>query len=175
MVRFARIVTGLVTLTIVLWGGVLYMQSFMPWWIPVGVGCAVAIATASFGPRLWQLWLGVSSRWIQVLIHFVIAGGIGAFAVVGANYYGAPASSARDVKAVVVGKHIEKRDKYRTTRRNCRIKTGEYNVYYLDLVLPDSVATQRQVSLGEYNKAKKGGVYHLPMRDGLFGYQIIRR
>lgn len=173
-IRFARIVTGVLAAVVLLWGGGLYTISFIPWWVTVAIGAALAIATAVPGMKLWRVWLGVEKTWKLAVIHFVVAGGIGAFALIGGNYYGAPEESARDVGATVIGKHSEKRDRYRTLRHGRRIKTGEYYVYYVDLMTPDSLKTERLVSLKEYNKAKVGGRYHLSMRDGLFGYPIIR-
>ncbi len=172
--KTARILTAILTLIIAMWAGGLFMISFMPWWIPVAIGAAVVIATYIPGVKLWQSWLALDRRWVAGLVQLVVAGSIGAFAVIGANYYGAPASSARDVKAVVTGKYTKMRAKYSRGGRNRRIKTGEYPVYYIVLQLPDSLVTRRQVSAGEYTKVKRGNVRHIAMRDGLLGYPVMR-
>lgn len=115
--RFARIATGVLTVLLLLWSGGLYTLSFMPWWIPVLIGIAFAVVTISAGMKMWRSVLNVNGRIALILIHVLVAGSIGAFAVVGGNYYGAPESSARDVDAIVIGKHSEKRNRYRTLRR----------------------------------------------------------
>ena len=169
-----RIITALFTVIIAMWAGGLFMISFMPWWIPVAIGVAVVIGTYITGVKMWQSWLGIDRRWVAGLVQLAVAWSIGAFAVVGINYYGAPVSSARDVEAVVIGKYTKMRDKYSRGGRNRRIKTGEYPVYYITLQLPDSLVTHWQVSDGEYTKTKKGSVRHIGMRDGLLGYPVMR-
>lgn len=171
--RFARIATGVLTVLLLLWSGGLYTLSFMPWWIPVLIGIAFAVVTISAGMKMWRSVLNVNGRIALILIHVLVAGSIGAFAVVGGNYYGAPESSARDVDAIVIGKHSEKRNRYRTLRRR-RVKTGEYQAYYVDLLLPDSLYTKRQINVGEYTKIRMGQVRHIGMRDGFWGYPVIR-
>ena len=173
-IKTARILVGVFTVIIAVWAAGLFMASFMPWWIPVAIGVSVFIASYIPGEKLWKSWLGLDRRWMAGLVHLVVAGSIGAFAVIGANYYGASPSSARKVKAVVTGKYTKMRPKYSRGGRNRRIKTGEYPVYYLILQLPDSLVTHRQVSAGEYAKVKHGAVRRIGMRDGMLGYPVMR-
>ncbi len=154
----------LVALGLYGWSASIYSDTLMPVWIPVGVALAVAGITAPFYALSWRRIVPWDSRVLNVLWHCLVACSVGAFIVMGGNYYGARDDTEYTETVVVVGRSQEKHDTYRRVGRNRHVKSGTRTDYKISVMYPDSVVKKWPVSLTKYNRIRKGASFSVTMR-----------
>ena len=167
------IVLALAALMLYGWSLWLYSDSIMPVWMPIAGGVIVGGATASFYANTWARLLRIRYKVVCVLWHLFLFGAVGAFVVLGGNYYGASTASDYTDTITIVNRYSEKRDTYRSVGRNRRVKSGTRTDYKVTVQLPDSISRNWTITLSRYNKVRVGQTYQVTMRRGLLGYPVI--
>lgn len=167
-----RCAAGAACLFLYVWGYVIYEHTLVGWWLPAA-GAVVLILFTGGAARMWSAVTGTADRTMNLVCHVFAVGAIGWFALLGGNYFGAGAATARDAEVTVAERIAVTRNKY--IRRGRRMmKSGTYKVYYLRLTFEDGRTKKVPVSLAQYNRARTGGSMNFRTRKGRFGFTVLR-
>ena len=168
-----RCAAGAACLFLYVWGYVIYEHTLVGWWLPAAGAAVLVLFTSGVAPRMWAAVTCSGDRSVNLVCHAFAVGAIGWFALLGGNYFGADAASARDTEVTVAERIAVTRSKY--NRRGRRMmKSGTYKVYYLRLTFDDGRTKKVPVSLAQYNRARTGGRMSFHARKGLLGFTVLR-
>ena len=153
---------------------VVYEDTLVDWWIPVGVVLIVVIATIPFY-KGW-IWLTtMDDKVINCCCHLVCVGAISCVLFLGGNYWFADSASAHEDDLMVQNKYIETHKKSRRVGRHRYVPDGVRKEYYLQVTFENGNVETLHVSPSTYNKTKTGRSKILTLQKGLFGLPVITK
>ena len=158
------------------------MTLVKPGWI-IGASVVFAAVTAMVLWRKWRMITGSSNVIINVICHLVAATGLFMAFILGVNYFGRDASDSVTVRGEVVKVYSETRHRMKRVARNRYTRGEPYQVYFMDVRLPDGRECKRSISLQRYNRFARSNYRHRESRDsvelhltkGALGMTIIER
>lgn len=162
------IIYALLCIGIYVWGLILYMRTFVQWWMPVAFGIVAALV-------LWfpwrSKWKFIQSRIGAFCAHlalFAIVFGTGILAL---NYYSADSSKLHTETGVVTSKYSEL---HKPTRRAGRrvLHSKPYTDYYLRIQLENGLYKDFKVTRTRYNRTRTGSNVTLNISPGALGYPV---
>ena len=144
---------------------VVYEDTLVDWWIPVGVVLIVG----------W-IWLTtMDDKVINCCCHLVCVGAISCVLFLGGNYWFADSASAHEEEVMVQNKYIETHKKSRRVGRHRYVPDGVRKEYYLQVTFENGNVETLHVSPSTYNKTKTGRSKILTLQKGLFGLPVITK
>lgn len=171
--RVVLLLLALAAVVLYAWCMWIYADTLMPLWIPIASAAVIAGVTALFYVDSLNCIVPGKSRMLNVLWHVFLMGAVGAFIVLGGNYYGAMKNTEYTDTVTVVNRFTETHDTYRRIGRHHRVKNGTRTDYKIIIMCPHDISRKRPVSIEKYNKVKVGDTYSVTMRRGLLGYPVM--
>lgn len=158
------------------------MTIVRPVWI-IGVSLVLAAVSAIVFLKKWETLTLTANVVVNILCHIVAATGLFMAVILGVNYFGRHSSDTDTVRAEVVKVYSETHYRSKRVARNRYIRGEPYQVYYMDVRLPDGKVRQRSISLNCYNRYARTSHLHreradsvdLMMTPGALGMTIIER
>ena len=182
--RTLRIIT--VVLTVIIFYGIaitlLGMTIVKPVWI-IGVSILFAAVTAL---AFWQKWKKITTSHsiiLNVICHLIASTGLFMGLILGVNYFGRNTSDSVTVRAEVIKVYSETRYRMKRIARNRYTRGEPYQVYFMDVQLPNGSECKKSISLQRYNRFAWSNYKHrirpdsvdLRLTKGAFGMKVIER
>ena len=158
------------------------MTLVKPVWI-ISVSLVLAAASAIILWQKWEMLTHTANVVVNILCHVVAATGLFMAIILGVNYFGRYSSDTITVRAEVVKVYSETRYHSKRVARNRYIRGNPYQVYFMDVRLPDGRVRQRSISLKRYNRyarkshkqRERADSVDLMLTPGALGMTIIER
>lgn len=182
--RIFRIIT--VSLAVIIFYGIAItlfgMTIVDPVWI-IGASILFASVTALAFWRKWRMVTASCNVFINVICHLVAGTGLFMALILGMNYFGRNASDSVTVRAEIVRIYSETRHRMKRIARNRYTRGEPYQVYFMDVRLPDGHECKRSISRQRYNRFAWTNRRHrehpdsveLHLTKGALGMTIIER
>lgn len=153
-----------------------------PVWI-IGASIIFAAVTAFVFWRKWRMITGTHGAFINVICHLVATAGLFMAFILGVNYFGRDTSESVNVRAEIVKVYSETRHRTKRIARNRYTRGEPYQVYFMDVRLPDGRERKRSISLRRYNLFAWSSYRHrerpdsvdLLLTKGALGMAVIER
>lgn len=169
--------------TIILYGitiALLNMTIVSPVWI-IGLSILLAGVTALFLSRIWSKLTGTCNVTVNAACHLVAFTGLFASVILGVNYFSRDIKDSVTVRAEVVRVYSEPRHRMKRVARNRYTRGEPYQVYFMDVRLPDGRERKRSISLQRYNvyarssqrQQQRPGSVNITLTSGAFGMTVI--
>lgn len=155
-------------------GYVVYEDTLVDWWIPVGVAFVIAILTIPLYKR-WMWLTTMDGKVINSFCHLACVGAISYVLFLGGNYWFADSASTHEEKVMVQKKYVETYKKTRKVGKHRYVSGGVRKEYYLQVSFENGNVATLHVSLSTYNKTKTGQPKILTLQNGLFGLPVITK
>lgn len=168
------IILGFAGLMLYFVWSVLYSRTLIPMWIPVA--CSVAVCVAAWFPlrRVWEWISDIRQPIIVALIHLAATGAWGGAGVLWVNYAFAHKDEGRPMEAEVVRRFYRTHDRTRRTGRRSYVKVGEYKTWHIELLMPNGMNREVEVTHRKMQKLDKGDTLTLTALPGALGFTVIR-
>ncbi len=153
---------------------VLYHDTMVQWWVPVGVGAFLGVLSWPLTRRVWPRVTGTCRGIINFPCNLLLVGVVTSALFLGINYWGASPSSAETIETTVSGKYRKQHTRYRRLNRRTRVADGYWYSYRIVIGLPDGREKEIEVPLSEYNHIKTGSRHELTVQQGAFGFNVIK-
>lgn len=158
------------------------MTLVRPIWI-IAVSILLAGVTAAVFFRKWRKLSGTSNVAVNVIIHVICSTGFFMAVILGLNYFCRDASDAVTVRAEIINTYTETRYRMKRVARNRYTRGEPYQVYFMDVCLPDGRQLKRSISLERYNRfvrsryrqRKRPDSINLRLTSGALGMTVIER
>lgn len=162
------IIYTLLCIGIYVWGLILYMRTFVQWWMPVVFGLAAAFI-------LWfpwrSKWKFIKSRIGAFCAHMALFSIIAGTGVMALNYYSADNSKKSTQNGEVIHKYTElHKPSHRVGRR--RVYSKPYTEYYLRIQLENGLYKDFKVTKKRYNRTRSGSTIPMDITPGALGYPV---
>lgn len=165
-----RVATVVVTCLLLGWGCYLFGITIIQWWCPMLA--ALILAAAVWIPaREWRC--NATDRPWRFCVHMAVLSVVFCWALLALNYYPASDSSLRTESAVVERKFTRERHRSRRVGRRYTYSGEKYNVYYLELRMPDGRLKEKQLTPKEYARVRTGSIMPVEVKSGLLGFDVI--
>lgn len=142
-------------------------------WVFFGVITAVSAVTGTFFHRAWARLTGVGKFALNFPIHLVVFTIVISSALLMGNYYATDFDSLPE-QEVVIEKRLRK-TRYRTRRvsRRTYVRGVPYQVYYLQVSLPDGASKEFHVKKSVYDRTRSGDTATIRMGRGALSFLVL--
>lgn len=167
----------LLLLTIGFYGAAVGLQSLTigsPLW-PVTVCIVLSLLTGWFIWRPFSRLSGVTSRIVNALLAAVAACGLYLFAFYGINMLTARNTAPHSVEVRIEKLYTETRYHSKRVRRNRYTRGEPYQVYFMQVGLPDGRSKKLSLTVDEYRRYQRRDTLNISVSRGLFGMDVIDR
>lgn len=169
-----RILSAVLLLLAGVYGYVCQDRTLIVWWYPVAAALGAALCTMPMVATKWRILTRSDDATVNRLCHLAAAGTLLYCAFMAGNYHLADPASERSEQVVVARKFRKERHRsHRVGRRMVRAES--YEVYYLELVFDDGRHKTMQVARSVYASSRENSQKTVEMRQGYFGFPVIRR
>lgn len=143
---------------------------------PVIISAGVASGIITAVP-LWKFWsrlTTVRNRWVASLIHIAAITPLVITAVLGINYYAAPADAFTPVGTEVSKVWSETHYRSKRVSRNRYTRGEPYNMYYAEIVLPTGRRKEINITRTQLSRLHAGDSVTVSVGRGALGLQVMR-
>lgn len=171
-----RVVVGLVWICAAACAAAMYSYTTIDSRVlmPLTVCMAVLFFTTRPLVRFWMWLTGSGSRPLAVALHVFVGATILIGSAMLVNFGGADIESMPVVKAEVIGKHSEKRQRSRRVGRRYHGSGTTYYVYFVSVRMPDGSEHEFNVGIPRFNSSRVGRTFRVRQGPGLLGVEVVR-
>ncbi|MBJ2184630.1 MAG: hypothetical protein JFR38_09020 [Muribaculaceae bacterium] len=145
-------------------------------WLPVGMALTSGVLFAMAINKAMRTLTGISRNGLRMVVLTAGCSVVVFFALLTANYAGAPSHTATTVRAEVVAKKV--RTEYGTRRvgRGRYVRDSSRKIYHYEytLRLPDGSTLVRHTDADGYVKLRVGRHENVELRRGALGWTVAR-
>lgn len=132
----------------------------------------VGVASIPLSGRYWHRVTGTANRWINSIVNILAVGIVAGFTFVAVNYF--CAGEPREIDGVIARRYQETRYQSRRVSRRTYVRGHPYQVYFLEVDIPDWGNRSFEVARSKYNHYRKGDSISLTESRGGLGLRVIK-
>lgn len=153
-------------------GYVIFKDTLVAWWVPVGVALLVAVISIRLCNK-WGWLTACENKMVNILCHLIGVGSITYMLLLAGNDCLADSAATHKEEVMVQKKYKETHKKTRRMSGRRIVSDGVRKEYYLEVAFSNGTMKTLHVSLATYNKAQSGKLKMLTLRKGFFGIPVI--